>query len=174
MIQTTVIPCLGGIGYEGTGTIGRLLDMFLRDAGVADVWFCDSRVPGDYERIMDLTDGLGAGTVFECVGKSESAALALRLAEPGGTVMMVGNPASDMLFPRDDYWRILRMQLTILGTWNSSFRTDFEYALERVASGHVHPESLITHRYTLSDIVEGFSLMRDKREKYCKVMCISG
>ena len=166
-------PTISSAVVIGTGTIGRLVEMFLKDAGVADVWFCDSRIEGDADRILKLTDGMGVEAVFECVGKSESAGLALRLCAPGGRVMLVGNPHGDMVFMRDDYWRILRRQLTVLGTWNSSFRSDWEYAISRVSGGFVHPQTLITHRYTLDNITEGFLLMRDKKEKYCKVMCVT-
>ena len=162
---------IGSAVIIGAGTIGRLLSMFLSDAGVGDVQFCDSRVSGDEERVMSHFSGMGADAVFECVGREESYGLALRLAGSAGVVVLVGNPYGDMTAARDDYWRILRQQLTVIGTWNSSFRDDWEYALRRVADGAVHPEALITHRFELSDIVSGFYIMRDKSEKYCKIMC---
>ena len=71
-------------------------------------------------RIDEITSG-GAGYFFECVGSMESASMSLRATAPGGNVVLVGNPHSDMGFSRADYWQILRHQLTVTGTWNSSF-----------------------------------------------------
>ena len=148
----------------GTGTIGHLVRMFLEKAGVESVAQPDTRHESVSEQAYDV--------VFECVGKSETYETALRMARPLGVVMLVGNPHSDMTAKRDAYWQILRQQLTVLGTWNSTFPDDWQYALERVASGAIHPEGLITHRFDIDNIVQGFELMRDKREKYTKVMCV--
>ncbi len=148
----------------GTGTIGHLVRMFLEKAGVESVAQPDTRHESVSEQAYDV--------VFECVGKSETYETALRMARPLGVVMLVGNPHGDMTAGRDAYWQILRQQLTVLGTWNSTFPDDWQYALERVASGAIHPESLITHRFAINDIVQGFELMRDKKEKYTKVMCV--
>ena len=43
-------------------------------------------------RIKDLTDGVGADAVLECVGTAESMAQALRSTRPGGHVGYVGVP----------------------------------------------------------------------------------
>jgi threonine dehydrogenase-like Zn-dependent dehydrogenase len=42
--------------------------------------------------IKDMTDGIGADAVLECVGTSESMTQALRSARPGGFVGYVGVP----------------------------------------------------------------------------------
>ncbi len=147
----------------GTGTIGHLVRMFLEDAGVTEVSQPDTRREDVPEHACDM--------VFECVGKSETYEAALRMARPLGVVMLVGNPHSDMTAKREDYWQILRQELTVLGTWNSTFPDDWKYAIERVAAGRIHPEGLITHRFGLSGIKSGFEMMRDKSEKYIKVMC---
>ena len=148
----------------GAGTIGRLLAMFLSDACISRVDLLDTRRDELKTNSYDL--------VFECVGKSEVYEAALTLAAPLGVVMFVGNPHSDMKTDRNAYWQILRQELTVLGTWNSSFPEDYKYALDRVASGAVRPEELITHRFALGDIQSGFEMMRDKSEKYTKVMCV--
>ena len=75
------------------------------------------------------------------------------------------------------YWKILRNKLTVTGTWNSSFThevdDDWHYVLDRLQQGRIHPEKLITHRYDLENIVDGFEIMRDKKEPYVKVMCVT-
>lgn len=126
----------------GLGTIGLLLIQFLREAGVKnilaignksfqkqmigklglpeDAW-CDSREQDAGRWLAERTDGAGADVFFECVGKNETLTWAIDHAAPGGRVMLVGNPFSDMNLEKSVYWKILRNQLTVTGTWNSSF-----------------------------------------------------
>jgi L-iditol 2-dehydrogenase len=86
-----------------------------------------------------------------------------------------------MTLDRDIYWKILRNQLTVKGTWNSTFlgfdsaeslSDDWHYVLKRLADGTVNPELLITHRLHSEDLYRGFTIMKDKSEDYCKVMMI--
>jgi L-iditol 2-dehydrogenase len=75
---------------------------------------------------------------------------------------------------RQAYWQILRNQLIVIGTWNSSFthdnNDDWHYVLDRLKSGDISPEQLITHEFALENIISGFELMRDKKEEYIKVI----
>lgn len=181
----------------GLGTIGLLLILFLREAGVKhilaignkesqkqtvrklglddDAW-CDSRKQDSGRWLAERTEGAGADVFFECVGKNETLTWAIDHTAPGGRVMLVGNPFSDMNLERSVYWKILRNQLTVTGTWNSSFtgspRDDWQYVLERLAHRRVDPAGLITHRFSLDGLEQGFHIMRDKTEEYIKVMGI--
>ena len=101
-----------------------------------------------------------------------------------------------MKLDRDTYWKILRNQLTINGTWNSSFLQggevytsdeegaetgdeegaetgdDWHYVLHRLEQGRIKPGQLITHRLGIDDLERGFHIMRDKTEDYCKIMMV--
>lgn len=185
------------IAVWGLGTIGLFTIMFLKEMGCRNIlaignknfqkemakWFgisadcyCDGNTEDVNEWIQSKSNGRGADIVFECVGKNETVVQAVKNAAAGGKVQLVGNPAGDMTLTKDVYWRILRKQLTLLGTWNSSFTheetDDWHYVLERLASGRIQPEKVITHRFSLEELREGFELMRDKREEYVKVMGI--
>src|SRR5256712_10410029 len=46
-------------------------------------------------RVRELTDGLGAHSVLECVGLGEATLTALQIARPGGAVGRVGLPQAD-------------------------------------------------------------------------------
>jgi NADPH:quinone reductase-like Zn-dependent oxidoreductase len=52
-------------------------------------------------RIMDLTKGIGADSVLECVGTQESMMQAIRSARPGGYVSYVGVPHGVQLSGQD-------------------------------------------------------------------------
>jgi L-iditol 2-dehydrogenase len=181
----------------GLGTIGMLLVMFLREAGVTDLYvignkafqrerivelglaeetFCDSRTENAEEWLLRQTGGAGVDVFYECVGKPETIAQAIRAAAPAAAVQLVGNPASDIRFDRDTYWRILRNQLTVRGSWNSSFMhdadDDWHYVLERLEDGRICPERFITQRFSFAQLAQGLCIMRDKTEEYLKVMII--
>jgi L-iditol 2-dehydrogenase len=179
----------------GLGTIGLLLAMFLKEAGVRNLFlvgnkdfqrrcveklginveqYCDCRTTDVADWVRERTAGRMADVVFECVGKNETISQAIDLAAPAGRVMLVGNPASDMTLEKQIYWKILRNQLTVRGTWNSSYNCspedDWHYVLKRLENGRIHPDMLISHRFSLVDLVQGFGIMRDKSEDYVKIM----
>lgn len=181
----------------GLGTIGLLLVMFLREAGVERIFavgnkefqrqavlkmgllegaYCDVRSQDAGRWLAERTDGNGVDVFFECVGKNETLTQALEHAAPAGRVMLVGNPYTDMHLDKQVYWRILRAQLTVAGTWNSSFtrdpEDDWHYVLDRLASGRIDPAGLITHRFPLEGLERGLRIMRDKTEEYCKIMVV--
>ena len=187
------------IAVCGLGTIGTYLVTFLLEAGYRNLLvignkdfqkktmtelggpeenYCDSRKENAHDFIMDHTDGYGADIFFECVGSNEVASLAVDSVAPAGHICFVGNPHSDMMFEKNVYWKILRNQITINGTWNSSFLgadaagDDWHYVIDRLGSGRIDAEKLITQKYSLDEIHKGFELMRDKTEDYVKVMCV--
>ena len=89
---------------------------------------------------------------------------------------MIGNPASDIMLKKEIYWKILRNQLTIKGSWNSSFlqneKDDWHYVLDRLGRQTIYPEQFITQKFELEHLKEGLEIMRDKREEYVKVMMV--
>ena len=188
--EETVVIC-------GLGTIGLLLLMFLREAGVSNILvvgnkdfqketilnlgisedcYCDSRTQDVEKWILEKTGRCGVDVFFECVGKNETVIQDINSTIPGGKVMLLGNPHSDMNFAQNIYWKILRNQLTLKGTWNSSFvgetDDDWHYVLNKVAEGKVNPENLITHKLGFEELEKGLKIMKDKTEDYVKVMIV--
>lgn len=181
----------------GLGTIGLMLTMFLLEIGIEDVLvignknlqketalslgvkeenYCDSKSTLVNNWIDEKTGGNGVDFCFECVGNNTVVSDSINLAASSGKVMLVGNPHSDMTLGKDVYWKILRNQLTVLGTWNSSFthekEDDWHYVLNRLSSGSIKPEIFIIHRYQLCDLESGLHIMRDKTGEYIKEMIV--
>ncbi|MBO6134047.1 MAG: galactitol-1-phosphate 5-dehydrogenase [Lachnospiraceae bacterium] len=182
---------------SGLGTIGMLLLMHLRNDGYknilligkkdfqrkkaielgagADSYF-DYKTGDPYEWVMDKTHSKGVSLMFDCVGRNEVINLGIRCAKPGGALVFVGNPYSDMGLEKDVYWKILRNQLTIKGTWNSSFthskEDDWNHCLRNLENGSIHPERFISHRFKMEELEKGFMIMRDKTEDFMKVMAV--
>lgn len=190
----------------GLGTIGLLLVMFLLEKGITNVFavgnkvsqrdavvrvglpekhFCNCKEQNVTEWLAKKTDHLHADVVFECVGKSETLSVVISLATAGGRICVVGNPHSDINLDKQTYWKILRNQLTVTGTWNSSFfksildadeygyydePVEWEYVLKKLEEGSIAPQKLITHQFAIQDLETGFRIMRDKTEDYIKIM----
>ena len=179
----------------GLGTIGLLVVMVLKGFGFSEIYvlgnkeaqrkmaeklgisgedYCDTKMQDPQQWLMEKTKGQGVNAFFECVGKNEVVKLSLLTTAPKGRVMLLGNPASDMNLDRDTYWKILRKQLTLKGTWNSSYqgeeKDDWHLVLGAIREGRLHPEDLITHLLAFDRLHQGLEVMRDKTEDYVKVM----
>lgn len=210
-IRQTKIKATDTAAIYGFGTIGMFLAMFLLERGVKNIFiignktfqkekavelglsadvFCDSREEDVLEWIKHKTNGEGVDVIFECVGKSETFSKCVELAAPKGCICTVGNPHTDMCLEKIVYWKILRNQLTVVGTWNSSFfksetsqmkteqeideiLTDWEYVLEKLKEKRIRPEICISHKFSLGELEKGLHIMRDKTQEYMKVMVIS-
>jgi L-iditol 2-dehydrogenase len=71
------------------------------------------------------------------------------------------------------YWHILRKELTVLGTWNSSYNSrqnDWQEALQEMASGRINVKPLITHVFPLEKVNEAFEMMKNKTDFFNKVL----
>ncbi len=142
--------------------------------GVAENNFCDLRVSSVDEWLAKKTNKNGADVFFECVGKNETINQVINETAAGGKVMLVGNPYGNVEFDKNTYWKILRNQLTVTGSWNSSFTEDesddWHYVLGKLAEGRIHPEQIISHRFDIAELDKGLHIMRDKSEGFLKVM----
>lgn len=188
---STVVVC-------GLGTIGQLIIMFLLERGYKNILaignksynlecieklglessnYCDSSKDSISEWIQKKTNNLGADIFFECVGKNETVSAAVESMAANGCICYVGNPYSDMHFSMNTYWKILRNQIKITGTWNSTFygsdskeKDDWRYVLDRLENKRIFPKKLITHRFSIENIAAGFEIMKNKSENYIKIM----
>ena len=167
----------------GFGTIGVLVALVLKSQGIGNIM---AVVNKEAHRKMALAMGVNvenysestaAGTVvFECVGRQETVIKAIGAAIPEGRVVTVGNPHSDMRFDRNIYWKILRSQLTLIGTWNSSFTKDdtddWHQAIRLLRDNRDMLGDIITHRLPLEEMELGLHIMRDKTQTYGKIMSV--
>jgi L-iditol 2-dehydrogenase len=180
----------------GPGTIGILTAQWLRLSGVTEVHivgtnegqqkmvsqlqcgiFHNSHLNNPVEDIMKATDGEGVDVVLECTGYADVVSECLQAAKRGGDVILVGNPHGDVNMPRDIYWQILRKQLRLTGTWNSSFipedaDDDWRHTLNVISAGQLQPQRQITHKLPFDELHKGLEIMKNKSEYYNKIMIV--
>ncbi|MCK6489995.1 MAG: galactitol-1-phosphate 5-dehydrogenase [Planctomycetes bacterium] len=150
----------------------RNLDL-ARSLGFAEVF--DSRERDPAQRVEQLTGGRGAEVAIEAAGVPATFTAAVGAAAAGGRVVLLGNPSADIALPAALVSRIMRRELALVGSWNSSYSAsglpdDWRTVLAAVAAGTVRLQPLITHRFALDEALAGLSVLRDRREFVSKVL----
>lgn len=180
------------VAVVGCGTIGILSAVWARLQGAEKVivvgrgreklnmaqelgfQYVISTLSQDPEKeIFDLTDGRGADAVLELAGNSSAIGTAINCAKKGGRVVLTGNPAEDIVLERNTYWKILRRELTVKGTWNSSYnanKNDWEVTLKYMEKGLLPVEKLVTHRFRLDEWENAFTVLREPGSEAVKVI----
>ena len=111
------------------------------------------------ERVRELTDGLGAHSVLECVGPEQSTLTALHITRPGGAVGRVGVPQEDSI-PSDA--RRSSSNITI-GGGPAPARAYIEELLPDVLEGtdRARPR-LRPRRLDLDGVPDGYRAMNER------------
>jgi L-iditol 2-dehydrogenase len=130
--------------------------------------------PAEY--IRSVTGQKGADVVLEAAGVSATLESGFKAAKVFGKMVLMGNPAGKMEVSQKGYWEILRKQLTLKGTWNSSYndsRNDWRLAIRCMEQGILQLEKMITHRFPLADCGKAFELARKREAFYVKIMFVN-
>jgi len=110
------------------------------------------------ERVRELTDGLGAHSVLECVGHGESTLTALKSARPGGAVGRVGVPQEDAI---PEAVSTFFANVSIAGG-PSPARKYIEGLLPDVLEGRIEPGRVFDRVATLDEVPDGYRAMNDR------------
>ncbi|KAK9798980.1 hypothetical protein WJX73_006440 [Symbiochloris irregularis] len=117
----------------------------------------DVALPADdsaLSQIKQLTNGRGCEAAIDCSGVASARLLALRGTRQWGRCGFIGegndihiNVSPDLIHP----------QITIYGAWVTSL-AHMEQLLEQLARWKLHPEKIVTHRFTLKETGEAYRL----------------
>jgi L-iditol 2-dehydrogenase len=138
---------------------------------------CNAREGDPVDWVKTVTGGRGADLVIEAAGAPQTFEQALRMTRPLGRVVMMGNPAGDVRLPQATVSQLLRKQLTVRGTWNSSFAAvplnEWEVVLDMLAAGRLHLSPLISHRVPLSAGPAALRMMHDQSDFFNRVVIVN-
>lgn len=109
-------------------------------------------------RIMELTQGVGADSVLECVGTQESILQAINSARPGGSVGYVGVPHGVSL----EGERLFFGQRRLLGG-PAPVRRFLPDLIDRVLQRKINPGKVFDLELPLADVAEGYRAMDERR-----------
>lgn len=171
----------------GPGTIGNILiqvakahkaksvTVIGRTKEKLDFAICNGADCAIISSLEDL-DNKSFDIVIEGTGAAESLTNAIKICRRGGIIITMGNPNGDMGLEKRIYWQILRKQLTIKGTWNSSFgkeTDDWHTALSLLSEKKLNLSRLITHRLPFNSLLQGLNIMKDRSIFSNKVMLLN-
>ena len=110
------------------------------------------------ERVRELTNGLGAHSVLECVGLEQSTLTALQIARSGGAVRRVGVPQEDSV---PDAIATFFKNVTISGG-PAPVRAYIEELLPDVLEGTIGPGRVFDRVSSLDEVPGGYKAMNDR------------
>ncbi|SEB77637.1 hypothetical protein SAMN04489806_1747 [Paramicrobacterium humi] len=111
------------------------------------------------ERVRELTDGIGADAVLECVGTKESMDQALRSTRPGGRVGFVGVPAGGPELPMQT---LFSTNIGVAGGM-APVRGYIEDLLPAVLAGDYSAGRVFDSELPLDRVAEGYAAMDERR-----------
>ncbi len=109
-------------------------------------------------RIRELTAGVGADAVLECVGRGDAMNQAIACARPGAMVGFVGVPHGVEL----PIGRMFSRNVGVRGGM-ATVRTYLPDLMERVWSGRINPGLVFDLTLGLEDAAEGYRAMDERR-----------
>jgi threonine dehydrogenase-like Zn-dependent dehydrogenase len=109
-------------------------------------------------RIKELTEGVGADAVLECVGTGESMLQALRSTRPGGMVGWVGAPHGVELPMQDSFWRNVGVR-----GGPAPVRHYLPDLVDRVWQRRIDPGKVFDLVLPLAQVADGYRAMDERR-----------
>ena len=127
-----------------------------RDFGATDI--VAERGDEGIVRIKELTDGVGADAVLECVGTGESMLQALRSTRPGGMVGWVGAPHGVEVPIQDLFWPNVGLR-----GGPAPVRHYLPDLLDRVWNRRIDPGKVFDMVLPLEQVAAGYRAMDERR-----------
>jgi len=126
-----------------------------REFGASDV--VTERGAEAAERVRELTGGLGAHSVLECVGLEQALDTALQIARSGGAIGRVGIPEHESTPSGVAFWK----NASIAGG-PAPVRAYIEELLPDVLEGRIEPGRVFDRVVDLDGVPDGYRAMNDR------------
>lgn len=127
-----------------------------REFGATDV--VTERGDEGAARIKELTKGVGADAVLECVGTQEAMMQAIRATRPGGSVGYVGVPHGVALDGQELFFAHVRLH-----GGPAPVRRYLPHLIDLVWKGKINPGKVFDLTLPLDQVAEGYRAMDERR-----------
>jgi threonine dehydrogenase-like Zn-dependent dehydrogenase len=111
--------------------------------------------PESVKEIRGLTNGRGVERAFDASGSDRGRLTAIQATRKWGRIALVGEGGTLGLSPSPD---MIHDQKTIYGSWVTSIWL-MEDLVERIVRWKIHPEELVTNRFSLEQAADAYALM---------------
>lgn len=169
----------------GTGTIGLTIIDVLKSRGVnviaadlaefrlekaklvgADVIIDSSKQPLR-DTVLELTNGEGAGFVFDATGSAKMMGFTEELVAAAGTITLIGLTNDKVQYTGLNF---TKREMNIHGSRNSV--NAFDPLLDLMAADKLHQQVLITHKFSIDDATEEFRYVYDHQATQVKAVMV--
>jgi L-iditol 2-dehydrogenase len=144
-----------------TDVIGYRLDFARKYGAKAVVNAADENV---VERMLELTKGKGVDVVIDASGSPSAILQALDITKPGGRIVLVGYPTTDVPVP---VAKIISKELEMTGIHR--YANVFPAAIKAVSSGKVVVKPYVTHIFPFEQLETGFKIQINKTGNPMKI-----
>ncbi len=121
------------------------------------------------EKIMELTDGLGADSAFEAVGVPATFELAAELIRPGGRLANIGVHGKPATLHLEKLWiRDVTVTTGLVDTFS------IPQLMRLIASGRLDPSLFATHRFAIGDTMSAYDTFADAANTGALKVVLSG
>jgi L-iditol 2-dehydrogenase len=115
------------------------------------------------EQVYNLTNGLGADVVVECVGAPPAVPEGINMTRRGGKFVEVGHytdPGDILINPHT----ICNKDMDILGSWAYP-PTQFSTVLElmKLSLGRIPLEQIVTHKYPVNQAQKAIDNLKERK-----------
>lgn len=107
-----------------------------------------------------------ADLILECVGVEATITQAVEVARKGSTIVVVGVFGQK---PQVDLGLVQDRELSLVGTLMYQ-KSDYERAIDLVASGQMRLDAMITQRFVFEDYLKAYDAIEQSDGNYLKVM----
>jgi threonine dehydrogenase-like Zn-dependent dehydrogenase len=151
-----VIACRR-LGAEQIILLGRNQDRIAlaKEFGATEI--VSERGDEAVERVRELTEGLGAHSVLECVGLEQAVLTALEIARRGGAIGRVGVPEDDKFPGGSAFWKNVSV-----GGGTSPARAYIDELLPDVLEGRIQPGRVFDRVTNLDGVPDGYRAMAER------------
>ncbi|MEU6323691.1 zinc-dependent alcohol dehydrogenase family protein [Streptomyces sp. NPDC047009] len=127
-----------------------------REFGATDI--VTERGEAGVARIKEMTGGIGADSVLECVGTAQAMQQALHSARPGGNVGFVGVPHEVAVDGQELFFSHVGLR-----GGPAPVRRYLPDLIDRVLTGRINPGKVFDLTLPLEQVAEGYKAMDERR-----------
>ncbi len=162
------LSCLAAAQYEDASAIymtEKIADRIEIAKSAGADWVGSPETADVVAEISGSCSG-GVDIAFECAGQQDTLDQAINILKPGGKLMMIGIPRESRVSFCPDLIR--RKEISMINVRRQNHCT--QKAIDRIASGKVNLDYMVTHTYSFEQTQQAFDLAAGYKDGVIKAL----